>query len=91
MLFSTVIKSFKSARRFDIELIYSCFQIDIECFVFKLRGVRGVVVSVEVVVSVRGIVVSTAVEGTIVSVGESLSIKIILSVIVLLDEIESKI
>ena len=53
MLFSTVIKSFKSARRFDIELIYSCFQIDIECFVFKSRGVRGVVSVDKGVISVN--------------------------------------
>jgi hypothetical protein len=56
MLFSTVAKSFKSVRRFD-KVIYSCFQIDIECLVFKSRGARGVVsidkgvVSVEVDVS----------------------------------------
>jgi hypothetical protein len=62
MLFSTVVKSFKSARRFDIEVIYSCFQIDIECFVFKSRGVRGVVSVDKGVVSIEVAVLSLLLE-----------------------------
>jgi hypothetical protein len=59
MLFSIVIKSFKSARRFDTKLIYSCFQIDIKCFVFKLKEVKKALVSVgKAIVSVGEVVVS---------------------------------